>query len=88
MSKKIIKILADANKKMKEKNFFKTYEITIDGDFTSEYNFINLAGGHHLFPIATVATEGEAIAAINAYITGLRHGKDDSYTIFCDEENR
>ena len=56
---------------MKEKNFFKTYEITIDGDFTSEDNFINLAGGHHLFPIATVATEGEAIAAINAYITGL-----------------
>ena len=88
MTEKILKILTDTNKELKKKNFFKNYEITIDGDFTSEYNFIALESGSHTFPIATVATEGEAIAAVSAYVTGLRHGKDNSYPAFCDGGNR
>lgn len=85
MNKELTKVLNDANKELKKKGFFVNHKIAIDGDFKSEYNFIELAGELHHFPIATAATEAEAIAAINGYMTGLRHGKDKSYPKICDD---
>ena len=87
MSKKLVKALKDANDTLKKKNIFKNYQIVVDGNFTTEYNEIRLSSkdGYHNFPITNVETEGEAIAAINAYMTGLRHGKENSYPKFCDE---
>lgn len=85
MNKKLQKALKDANKELKKQGFFKNYQIDIDGDFTSEYNFIELSHDGHQFPIATVASESEAIAAISGYITGLGHGEDKSYPKFMDK---
>lgn len=82
MKKKFENILKERNKALKL--VFKNYKIVVDGDFTSEYNFVNLTYGYHHFPIATVATEGEAIAAIDGYMAGLAHGKDNSYVKICD----
>jgi len=86
MSKKFEKFLNDTNKELKKKGFFNHHKITIDGDFKSEYNFIYLSRDNGVFPIATVATENEAVAAITGYMTGLKHGKDNSYTRFCDKD--
>jgi len=86
MSKKFEKFLKDMNKDLKKRGFFKNHEITIDGDFTSEYNFINLSRDGHHFPIATAATEGEAIAAINGYMIGLAHNEENSYVKICDKD--
>ena len=86
MTKKLEKVLKDANKKLEKEKIFINHKIAIDGDFKSEYNFIELAGKHHHFPIATAATEAEAIAAINGYMVGLSHGENKSYPKFCDKE--
>lgn len=40
-----------------------------------------------MFPISNAETVGEAIAVINGYMTGLSHGKDNSYPKFCDKDN-
>ncbi len=81
MSKKLEKALKDANKELKNKGHFKNYEITVEHG-----RFLNLSNDHHHFPIADIETEEEAIAAINGYLTGLRHGKENSYPKFCDKE--
>ena len=67
---------------------FKNYRIIVDGDFTNEYNEICLeAGKGRRFPIAWAETEGEAVAAINVYVAGLTHGKENSYPRVCDRDN-
>ena len=88
MNKKLSKVLKDANEKIRKENLFKNYRIMVDGDFTSEYNEICLESDKgRRFPIAWAETEGEAVAAINAYVVGLTHGKDDSYPRVCDRDN-
>ena len=88
MNKKLSKFLKDANEKIRKENLFNNYRIMVDGDFTSEYNEICLESGKgRRFPIAWAETEGEAVAAINAYVVGLTHGKDDSYPRVCDRDN-
>lgn len=89
MNKKLEKVLKDANTEIIKKKFFNNFQINIHGDFKNEYNEIILSAkdGYHNFPIAWAETEGEAIAAINAYMAGLRHGKSNSYPKICDEEN-
>ena len=86
MKKSLQKLLDKSNKELKDRNFLKNYEIEIDGNFTTEYNFIRLRNGARCFPIATVKTEDEAIAAINAYLSGFAHGTDKSYVRHCDKE--
>ena len=85
MGKELQKVLKEANRELKER-FFMNYEIMIDGDFKSEYNFIVLTKESHNFSIATVETEGEAVAAIKGYMTGLAHGNEKSYVRFCDKD--
>ncbi|MCR5066341.1 MAG: hypothetical protein K6A67_11335 [Bacteroidales bacterium] len=87
MTKKIEKILKEANKELKSRKFLNSYQIEIGGDFSNEYNEVRLTSpdGHHKFPIANAETEGEAIAVIKAYISGFSHGKEKSYVRFCDE---
>jgi hypothetical protein len=84
---KLSKVLKDTNKELKTKSIFKDYQIMIDGDFTTKYNDINLYKKHHHFPIAWVENEREAIIAIKAYLTGLKHGEDKSYVKFCDKND-
>ena len=88
MSKKLSTVLKDANKKLKKNKIFTNYQIMIDGNFTSIYNEIRLSSndGRHHFPITYAETENDAIAAINAYMTGLSHGKDNSYVHLCDNQ--
>ncbi len=86
MNKKFEKFLNDKNVELKRRGFFKNHEITIDGDFTNEYNFINLSRNSHHFPIATASTECEAISVVNAYMTGLAHGRGNSYVKMCDND--
>ena len=82
MTKRLIKALKDANKKIAFKNF----EIRIEGDFSDEYNNLVLASTKtsQQFPISSVANEAEAIVSIDAYLSGLNHGADQSYPNFCD----
>ena len=88
MEKKLEKALKDANKKLKERKYFVNYQIEIDGDFTSEYNEIRLANKDgQCFPIGWAETEGEAVAAIGAYMSGIAHGRDNSYVRMCDNRN-
>jgi hypothetical protein len=87
MKRKLFKILKDTNWVLKDTNVFKNYEITIDDDFVSKCISVYLSNGKHRFLIVTVATEGEAIAAIEAYATGLRHGKDNSYLMIFDKND-
>ena len=88
MDKKLAKVLKDANKKLKENKIFQNFEISVNGNFTSEYNDIQLISKKgRMFPISNAETVGEAIAVINGYMTGLAHGKDNSYTKFCDKDN-
>ncbi len=86
MNKKLSRTIKEANEKLKKDRIFQNYQITVDGLFTNEYNEVRLSSkdGHSHFPITNAETEGEAIAAINAYMTGLSHGKDNSYPKFCD----
>lgn len=85
MDKKLAKALKDANKKLKDNKIFKNYEITVNGDFTNEYNMIQLTSKKgRIFPIGNAETTGEAAAIVNAYMVGLGHGKDNSYPKFCD----
>lgn len=88
MNKKLEKTLKEANIKLKKEKIFLNYQITIDGDFTNEYNEVHLENKRgSRFPIAWAETENEAIAVINAYMTGLSHGKDNSYPQICDKDN-
>ena len=67
---------------------FQNFEISVNGNFTSEYNDIQLISKKgRMFPISNAETVGEAIAVINGYMTGLSHGKDNSYPKFCDKDN-
>jgi hypothetical protein len=84
MNKKLASVIKDANKKLKNDNIFKNFEITIDGTFVGDMNFINLSSDHRHFPIATVATEIEAVAAIGGYMAGLEQGANNSYPKLCD----
>lgn len=85
MIKKLTKALKDANKQLKERKFLVNYQIVINGDFTGKYNEIRLEYDCHCFPIAYAETEGEAIAAINAYMSGISHGREKSYVQLCDK---
>ncbi len=85
MNKKLQKALKDANKELKDRKYLVKFQIVIDGDFTSEYNEVRLQHDCHCFPICNAETEGEAIAAIAAYIAGLSHGEEKSYVKFCDK---
>lgn len=87
MTKKIEKALKAANKKLKERKFLNNYQIVIDGNFSNEYNEVLLKSpdGCRCFPIANAETEGEAIAAIEAYMSGFSHGIEKSYVRFCDK---
>lgn len=88
MAKKLAKALKDANKKLKERKYLVNYQIEIDGDFTSEFNEIRLAMGNGgCFPIGWAETEGEAVAAIEAYMSGIAHGHENSYVRMCDKRN-
>lgn len=87
MGKKLVKALKDANKGLKKRKFLLNYELVIDGDFTTIYNELRLEKDGRCFPISNVETEGEAIAAINAYMSGFSHGKDNSYVRLCDSIN-
>lgn len=89
MNKKLSKTIKEANEKLKKNKIFQNYQITVDGNFTNEYNEVRLSStdGHKHFPIINAETEGEAIAAINAYMTGLSHGKINSYPKICDKGN-
>lgn len=88
MNRILSKVLKDANEKIKKENIFKNYLIMVDGDFKSEYNEICLEStSGRRFPIAWAETEGEAAAAINAYVAGLTHGKENSYPRVCDRDN-
>lgn len=84
MDKKLTKALKDANKELKRRNFLMNYQIVIDGDFTTEYNELRLERNGRCFPIADVGNESEAVAAIQAYLSGFSHGKDKSYVLLCD----
>ena len=90
MDKKLAKFLREENKKLKEQKCLQNYDININGDFTSEYNDIELTpkkkrgGPGSCFPIANAKTMDEAIAIINGYLAGLGHGEDKSYPKFCD----
>ena len=89
MTKKIEKALKAANKKLKERKFLNNYQIVIDGDFSNEYNEVLLTkspDGCRFFHIANAETEGEAIAAIEAYMSGFSHGIEKSYVRFCDKQ--
>lgn len=85
MKKKLVKALKDANKELKERKFLVNFQIVIHGNFTSEYNELRLEHDGHCFPICYAETEGEAVAAINAYMSGMAHGRDKSYVQFCDK---
>lgn len=85
MNKKLEKVLKDANKELKERKYLVKYQIVIGGNFTSVYNEVRLEYDGRCFPICNAETEGEAIAAINAYMTGLSHGEEKSYVKFCDK---
>ena len=87
MEKKIAKALKDANKELKRRKFLLNYELAIDGDFTTIYNELRLEKDGSCFPISNVETEGEAIAAINAYMSGFSHGQDESFVRLCDNIN-
>lgn len=89
MNKKLTTVLKEANKKLKEQKFFSNYHLIVDGDFTDEYNQIILTSpdGRHNFPVTYAETETEAIVAVNAYMVGLSHGKDNSYPKLCDRNN-
>lgn len=87
MDKKLAKILKDSNKKLKNNKIFQNYELTVDGDFSSEYNEVQLTYKGSHFPIANAETVGEAIAVIKGYMTGLRHGEKNSYPRICDRHN-
>lgn len=89
MNKKLSKAIKEANENLKKNKIFRNYQISVDGDFTSEYNEVRLANAKsgRIFPIANAETEGEAIAAISAYMTGLGHGKENSYPRICDRDN-
>lgn len=89
MNKKLAKALKEANTMLKKDNLFKNHHITINGDFSGIYNEIDLSTNDevHHFPITYAETEGEAIAAINAYMTGLRHGREKSYPRICDQND-
>ena len=85
MNKKLEKVLKDANRELKERKFLVNYQIVINGNFTGKYNEIRLEYDCHCFPIANAETEGEAIAAINAYTRGISHGRNNSYVQLCDK---
>lgn len=85
MKKKLEKALKDANKRLKEKKFLVKYQLVIDGDFTSEYNELRLENNGNCFPICYAETEGEAVAAISAYMSGFEHSMEKSYVQFCDK---
>lgn len=87
MKKKTDKALKDANKELKKRKFLLNYELVIDGDFTTIYNELRLEKDGVCFPISNVETEGEAIAAINAYMSGFSHGQDKSYVRLRDKIN-
>lgn len=88
MNKKLARTLKEANTRLKKEKFFLNYQIIIDGNFTGIYNEIDLAhASGHMFPIANAETEGEAIAAINAYMAGLGHGREKSYPRICDQDD-
>ena len=87
MTKELEKALKNANKELKERKFLLNYQIVIDGDFTSEYNELRLEKDGHCFPICNAETEGEAVAAISAYMSGLAHGQENSYVLMCDKNN-
>lgn len=87
MENKLAKALKDANKELKKRKFLLNYELEIDGDFTTIYNDLRLNKDGHCFPISNVETEGEAIAAIRAYMSGFSHGQDKSYVRLCDNNN-
>lgn len=85
MKKKLAKALKDANKELKERKFLVNFQIVIHGNFTSEYNELRLEHDHRCFPICNVETDDEAVAAINAYMSGISHGMEKSYVQFCDK---
>lgn len=85
MDKELMKVLDKANKELKQQKIFGNYQIRIDGDFTTEYNGVELVYEHRTFPIANAATTGEAKIIIEAYICGLQHGEDKSYPKWCDK---
>ena len=87
MDKKLTKVLKDANKKLRDNKYFQNYELAVDGNFTSEYNEVRLTFKGRVFPIAYAETVRETIAAINGYIAGLGHGKENSYPKMCDKDN-
>lgn len=89
MGKKLEKALKEANKELKQKKLFDNYVIRVEGNFTGIYNEVQLYNDKtsHVFPVTYAETEGEAIAAVNAYMAGLRHGKDNSYPKLCDRDN-
>lgn len=88
MNKQLTKALNEANKKLKKNGIFNNFKITVEGNFKDEFNDVCLSSedGRQHFPIASVETEGEAIAAISAYMSGLSHGKDNSYPKICNKE--
>ena len=86
MAKSLATVLKNANKALKERKFLNNFEIEVSGNFTSEYNEVRLHHNGHFFPIANVATKSEAIAAIEAYISGFAHGQNSSYVQYCDKE--
>lgn len=88
MNRELTKALKEANKELRDQKHFQNYQITVDGNFTSEYNEVRLENSRgHIFPIANAETEKEAVAAIKGYMAGLGHGKDNSYPKICDKDN-
>ncbi len=87
MDKKLTRVLKDANKKLRDNKYFQNYELEVEGSFTSEYNEVRLTYKGRVFPIANAENVGEAIAVINGYLTGLGHGKENSYPKMCDRDN-
>ena len=87
MDKKLKEVLNNANKELKNKKIFQHYEIVVDGDFTNEYNQVEIVANCRHFPITEVKTPEEAIAVIKGYMVGLAHGKDNSYPKLCDKNN-
>ena len=83
--RKLEKVLKDANETLKKEKYLMNYQIVINGNFSSKYNEVRLEYDCSCFPICNAETEGEAIAAINAYMTGFRHGQENSYVQYKDK---
>lgn len=78
---KLEKAIKKANDEIKQKGYFKTHHITMDGIFI---NLSNDTETRH-FPIGDAKNEDMAIAIIKAYLVGLTHSKS-SFIKLCDED--